>query len=96
MDVKKIPGNLLFIDFEKAFDTIEWPFVQNVLRHLHFGPVIRKWVSILCSDEESAVINGGYMTKRRLARLSTESFIICFRRRNPSPKYQTVSRLPQN
>ena len=43
-DVKKIPGILLFIDFEKAFDTIEWPFIQNVVRHLHFGQVIRKIV----------------------------------------------------
>ena len=61
-DVKKIPGILLFIDFEKAFDTIEWPFIQNVLKHFNFGQVIRKWVSILYSDVESAVINGGYMT----------------------------------
>ena len=61
-DVKKIPGILLFIDFQKAFDTIEWPFIQNVLRHFNFGQVIRKWVSILYSDVESAVINGGYMT----------------------------------
>ena len=61
-DVKKIPGILLFIDFEKAFDTIEWPFIQNVLRHFNFGQVIRKWVSILYSDVENAVINGGYMT----------------------------------
>ena len=30
-DIKKIPGILLFIDFEKAFDTIELPFIQNVL-----------------------------------------------------------------
>ena len=29
-DVKKIPGILLFVDFEKAFDTIEWEFIQNV------------------------------------------------------------------
>ena len=56
-DVKKIPGILLFIDFEKAFDTIEWPF-----GHFNFGQVIRKWVFILYSDVESAVINGGYMT----------------------------------
>ena len=27
---KNIPGIVLFIDFEKAFDTIEWPFIQNV------------------------------------------------------------------
>ena len=59
---KKIPGILLFIDFEKAFDTIEWLFIQNVLRHFNFGQVIRKWVSILYSDVESAVINRGYTT----------------------------------
>ena len=28
-DVKKIPGILLFIDSEKVFDTIEWPFIQK-------------------------------------------------------------------
>ena len=61
-DIKKIPGILLFIDFEKAFDTIEWPFIQNVLKRFNFGPVIRKWVSIFYSDIESAVINGGYTT----------------------------------
>ena len=52
----------MFIDFEKAFDTIEWPFIQNVLKCFKFGPVIRKWVSILYSDVESAVMNGGYTT----------------------------------
>ena len=61
-DTPKIPGIVLFIDFEKAFDTIEWPFIQNVLKCFKFGPVIRKWVSILYSDVESAVMNGGYTT----------------------------------
>lgn len=61
-DDQKIPGILLFIDFEKAFDTIEWHFIQNVLECFNFGPVIRKWVSILYRDVESAVMNGGYST----------------------------------
>ena len=59
-DEHKIPGILLFIDFEKAFDTIEWTFIQNVLKCFNFGPVIRKWISVLYKDVESAVINGGY------------------------------------
>ena len=29
---KDIPGLLLFLDFEKAFDTLEWPFIQKTLR----------------------------------------------------------------
>jgi len=61
-DIQKIPGILLFIDFEKAFDTIEWPFIQDALKHFNFGQVIRKWISMLYSDVESAVLNGGYST----------------------------------
>jgi len=28
-DIEKIPGLLLFIDVEKAFDTIEWSFMEK-------------------------------------------------------------------
>jgi len=34
---KNIPGLLLFLDFEKAFDTLEWPFIQRTLQHFGFG-----------------------------------------------------------
>ena len=61
-DVNKIPGILLFIDFEKAFDTLEWSFLHRALEIFNFGPKIRKWVSILYNDIESGVMNGGYMT----------------------------------
>ena len=57
----QLPGILLFIDFEKAFDTLEWPFIQHALKFLNFGPNIRKWISVLYKDVESGVINGGYM-----------------------------------
>ena len=61
-DVNKIPGILLFIDFDKAFDTLEWSFLHRALEIFNFGPKIRKWVSILYNDIESGVMNGGYMT----------------------------------
>ena len=28
-DIEKIPGLLLFIDFGKAFDTLEWSFIEK-------------------------------------------------------------------
>ena len=30
---KNIPGLLLFLDFEKVFDTIEWPFIGKTLNY---------------------------------------------------------------
>jgi len=39
---KNIPGLLLFLDFEKAFDTLEWPFIQRTLQHFGFGLSFQK------------------------------------------------------
>ena len=33
-----IPGLLLLIGFEKAFDSLSWSFIQKVLKFLNFGP----------------------------------------------------------
>ena len=35
---KNIPGLLLFIDFEKAFDSLEWSFIVKSLHFFGFGP----------------------------------------------------------
>lgn len=61
-ELKKVPGILLFVDFEKAFDTLEWQFIQRMLKFFSFGTNIQNWVSVLYSEAESGVINGGYMT----------------------------------
>ena len=38
-----IPGLLLIMDFEKAFDSLSWDFIQNCLIFFNFGSDIRKW-----------------------------------------------------
>ena len=38
--VKNMPGLLLFLDFEKAFDTLEWPFIRKTFEHFGFRPII--------------------------------------------------------
>ena len=81
----KVSGLLLFIDFEKAFVTLEWPFIHHTLRFFNFGPNIQKWISVLYRDVESGAINGGYMTNyfrvsrgvRQGCPLSPLLFILC-------------------
>ena len=38
---------LLFLDFEKAFDSVEWNFLFKALRKFNFGEQFLKWIKIL-------------------------------------------------
>ena len=55
-----IPGLLLLLDFEKAFDTLEWSFTNQALNFLGFGPVYCSWVKTLYSNTQSCIINNGH------------------------------------
>lgn len=61
-DSKKIQGILLFVDFEKAFDTLEWSFILKTLEAFNFGDNFKKWVSVLYNNAQSSIMNGGFMT----------------------------------
>ena len=64
---ENIPGLLLFIDFEKAFDSLEWSFIVNSLRFFGFGPSIINWVKVLyCERKVAFWITGGQPTFSRL------------------------------
>ena len=47
---KQIPGLLLFIDFEKAFDSIEWPFIERTLKHFNFGASLVTWFKLFYTN----------------------------------------------
>ena len=57
---KNIPGLLLFIDFEKAFNSLEWPFIHDTLRSYGFGASLINWVKTLYSHTESCILNNGW------------------------------------
>ena len=41
---QQIPGLLLSIDFQQAFDSISWKFIHKVLDYFNFGPSIKSWI----------------------------------------------------
>ena len=57
---KGLPGLLLFLDFEKAFDTLEWSFINQTLRHFGFGPSLLNWVELFYCNTESCILNNGW------------------------------------
>ena len=60
---QNIPGILLLLDFRKAFDSLEWPFIQQTLSVFNFGESIKRWISILYAKSESSVLNNGFCTE---------------------------------
>ena len=38
---KNIPGLAVFLDFEKAFDSIAWKYLQKSLEVFNYGPQLR-------------------------------------------------------
>ena len=60
---QNIPGIALFIDFKKAFDTIEWDFINCCLKAFNFGPDIQNWVKILYNNVSSCIVNNGFASE---------------------------------
>ena len=61
MDYKKEPGILLQLDFEKAFDSVEWFFLLQVLKKNGFGKDFIEWVKICYTDIFASVGNSGFI-----------------------------------
>ena len=55
-----IEGIALFIDFEKAFDSLEWEYLFKALDIFQFGPDFKTWVKILYTNISSCIINNGF------------------------------------
>ena len=57
---EQIPGLLLFIDFEKAFDSLEWSFIEKTLNFYNFGSSFVAWIRLFYTDISSCVQNNGW------------------------------------
>ena len=56
-------GMIFFLDFEKAFDPLEWNYLFSVLRKMNFGPSFCRWIQTFYTDISSCVINNGFTSE---------------------------------
>ena len=54
------PAVILSLDQEKAFDRVDWDFLESTLDHMGFGYSFISWFRLLYSDIRSAVLVNGY------------------------------------
>ena len=62
-DNENVPCLLLSIDFQKAFDRVEYSSLFKIMSWFGFGDQIIKWVKILFSHINLATINNGTTSK---------------------------------
>ena len=57
-----LPGMIRLIDFQKAFDSAPFRFLELTLEVFGFGPNYGKWISILLKDFNAFTkVNGNYL-----------------------------------
>ena len=59
---ENINGLLIVVDYSKAFDTIEWNYIDQCLNLFNFGDNLISWVKLLCSKSISRVEQNGHYT----------------------------------
>ena len=57
-------GILLILDFEKAFDTVEWSFLFKTLEEFNFGPQFINWIKLLYQDPVALIKNNGWFSNK--------------------------------
>ena len=79
------PCLIAFLDFEKAFDRIDWKFIKKSLTFFNFGKNFKNWIKIMYNDVSSCTLNNGYSSTffpikrgvRQGCPLSALLFILC-------------------
>ena len=56
------PGIMTTIDFEKAFDSLNWNFVSRSLESFGFGTSFLAWIRTFYKNITSCVANNGFFT----------------------------------
>ena len=82
---KNEDGVMMFLDFKKAFDSIEWDFIFSALDKFQFGEQFKQWIKLLYYRPIAAIKNNGYLSNdislfrgvRQGCPVSALLFILC-------------------
>ena len=59
----QIPGMLVLIDFQKAFDSISWSFIYKTLLFLGFSNNFLKWLKLFNTEIKARIMQCGFLSE---------------------------------
>ena len=62
-DTRDIPGSIVLLDFERAFDSVEHEFLFEVLNRFNLGNNFVQWVRTFYNCRRSYVVNNGFLSR---------------------------------
>ena len=56
-------GVLMLLDIEKAFDSVSWEFLTEIMECLAFPPSFVQWIKVMYNCKEVKVLNNGHISE---------------------------------
>ena len=61
---KNIPGLIMLIDFEKAFDSLSWKFLYKVMSFFGYSENLIQWIKLFNTDIRAYVLQCGFLSEQ--------------------------------
>ena len=62
LEHNNLTGQLMLVDFQKAFDSVSWIFLNKVLSLYNFGKDFCKWIKIFNTDIKAYILQSGFLS----------------------------------
>ncbi|KAH9079821.1 hypothetical protein Ae201684P_007497 [Aphanomyces euteiches] len=72
-----IEGYAMFLDFEKAYDRVNWDFMYDVLEAFNFGPVFISWIKLMYHSPIIHLVINGELSRAIYPRVESSKGILC-------------------
>ena len=59
-DQNQIDSAIIFLDYEKAFDRVEWSWTLNCLKKFNFGTKFIAWVDMIFKEAKTSILTNGF------------------------------------
>ena len=61
-DQNNLTASIIFIDYMKAFDRVEWDWTLKCLETFNFGIKFRSWIKMIFKNAKTCILTNGFRT----------------------------------